>query len=119
MDAVGRAMALLLTSFARSVSGWQSSSTSNSGLVNNLVRDQRIGTRTAEALRAVDRKNFVPADQEHYAYEDRPLPLGHDVTISAPHMHGTAIELLLPNIKDGAVVLDVGVGRCVFDHDHQ
>ena len=49
-----------------------------------------------DALQLVDRANFVSHEDAAYAYDDRPLPIGHDVTISAPHMHALCVEQLLP-----------------------
>ncbi|CAN0536333.1 unnamed protein product, partial [Ectocarpus sp. 12 AP-2014] len=41
----------------------------------------------------------------------RPQPIGFRATISAPHMHAHALEVLSPAIPmDGGRVLDVGVG---------
>jgi len=68
-------------------------------------------------MKAVDRANYV-VDKRH-AYEDSPQSIGHDATISAPHMHAHAAELLLPFLRDrpagsgssgGTRVLDVGAG---------
>lgn len=42
-----------------------------------------------------------------------PLPIGLQQTISAPHMHATALELLADNLQPGAHVLDVGSGAYV------
>lgn len=36
--------------------------------------------------------------------------IGHGATISAPHMHAHAAEYLLPYLKPGSKVLDVGSG---------
>merc|ERR1711939_850814 len=44
------------------------------------------------------------------AYQDSPQPIGFEATISAPHMHAHALEYLLPTLKPGASVLDVGCG---------
>ena len=44
--------------------------------------------------------------------QDTPLPIGYEQTISAPHMHATALELLGRQLRPGARVLDVGSGRC-------
>ena len=50
------------------------------------------------------------------AYEDRPLSIGFNATISAPHMHAYALENLLSPLKNAADagrvprVLDVGCG---------
>ncbi|WFD34476.1 protein-L-isoaspartate(D-aspartate) O-methyltransferase [Malassezia cuniculi] len=56
----------------------------------------------------VDRANYVPCKSE--AYVDSPQLIGYNATISAPHMHALATELLLPYLKEGASVLDVGSG---------
>lgn len=100
-----------MTILASTAAGWTSSGSSNRELVNNLRRDGRIvSARVAGALEAVDRADFVPATVRKFAYEDRPLPIGHDVTISAPHMHATALEVLEERLLEGGTVLDVGVG---------
>jgi protein-L-isoaspartate(D-aspartate) O-methyltransferase len=39
-----------------------------------------------------------------------PQYLGFEATISAPHMHAYALELLQDHLKPGARVLDVGCG---------
>ncbi len=36
--------------------------------------------------------------------------IGYNVTISAPHMHGHALELLKDHLQDGMKALDVGSG---------
>lgn len=66
------------------------------------------------ALRRIDRKHFV-RDVSH-AYDDRPMPLMNDQTISAPHMHAKALEYLYPifqkvdHKKKRVTVLDIGSG---------
>jgi len=57
---------------------------------------------------AVDRGDFSASPTE--AYYDRPHPIGWGQTISAPHMHATALEQLKDKLKPGARVLDVGSG---------
>jgi protein-L-isoaspartate(D-aspartate) O-methyltransferase len=56
----------------------------------------------------VDRAHFCP--NPRYAYEDSPQSIGHDATISAPHMHASACESLLSFLKPGSRVLDIGSG---------
>lgn len=47
--------------------------------------------------------------------QDEPLPIGHHQTISAPHMHATALSVLSDHIrKPGSKVLDVGSGTASF-----
>ena len=54
----------------------------------------------------VDRGNFAP----NYPYANRPISIGFNVTISAPHMHAIALEYLSDYCKFGARILDVGSG---------
>lgn len=107
MGALRPLLAATFTSLARA---WTSSAKTNTELIDNLQRDQRLSAAAAVGMRRIDRANFLPSKLRDLAYEDRPLPIGHDVTISAPHMHAAAIELLLPQLRPGASVLDVGVG---------
>merc|ERR1719321_861530 len=55
---------------------------------------------------ATDRGDYAPQD----AYSDRPQSIGMAATISAPHMHALALDLLVDHLKPGARVLDVGSG---------
>ena len=63
---------------------------------------------TLEALRSVPRHEFVPEGRRGKAYADRPLPIGDDQTISAPHMVGIMVELL--DADPGDDVLEIGTG---------
>eukprot|EP00303_Exanthemachrysis_gayraliae_P011251 CAMPEP_0206016720 /NCGR_PEP_ID=MMETSP1464-20131121/23407_1 /ASSEMBLY_ACC=CAM_ASM_001124 /TAXON_ID=119497 /ORGANISM="Exanthemachrysis gayraliae, Strain RCC1523" /LENGTH=194 /DNA_ID=CAMNT_0053390545 /DNA_START=36 /DNA_END=620 /DNA_ORIENTATION=+ len=60
-------------------------------------------------MRAVDRADFCITTGPE-VYQDRPLPIGHDATISAPHMHAYALMLLKDHLHGDAQVLDVGSG---------
>lgn len=61
-------------------------------------------------------------DRAHYclhpstAYEDSPQSIGHGATISAPHMHASACESLLPFLHPTARVLDIGSGSGYLTH---
>jgi protein-L-isoaspartate(D-aspartate) O-methyltransferase len=59
--------------------------------------------RVLRAMRVVPRHRFVPDSMKPYAYQDRPLPIGHDQTISA-------LMSELAEIRPGARVLEVGTG---------
>jgi protein-L-isoaspartate(D-aspartate) O-methyltransferase len=61
-----------------------------------------------KALGKVERHRFVPADYRHLAYEDRPLPIGHNQTISQPYIVAVMTELLAP--QPGHKILEVGTG---------
>jgi len=78
-------------------------------MVDRLVDAGRIDDeRVAAALRAVPRHEFVPEPRREHAYADRPLPIGDDQTISAPHMVGIMAELLA--LSPGESLLEVGTG---------
>ena len=53
------------------------------------VRDPRV----LDAMRRVQRHRFVPERLRDQAYEDRPLPIGHDQTISQPYIVALMTEL--------------------------
>lgn len=64
--------------------------------------------RLEEAMLAVPRHVFLPDDLKAEAYEDRPLPVGHGQTISAPHM--VAMMTTALQLAEGHKVLEVGTG---------
>jgi len=65
---------------------WQAHGRDNDSLVDALVAHRLVTSKNVEeALRAVDRGRYCPTTLSDEAYADRPLPLGHGQTISAPH----------------------------------
>lgn len=60
------------------------------------------------AMNTVERHRLVPADQRRFAYENRPLPIGHGQTISQPYIVALMTQLVQPDTSD--VVLEVGTG---------
>lgn len=73
-------------------------------LYSGFLTDRRI----AQAFRKIDRKDFVGIENELFAYQDRPLPIGRDQTISQPSTVAFMLEKLNP--KAGEKVLDIGSG---------
>lgn len=78
-----------------------------------MIQDQirRRGVNdpaTLEALRRVPRERFVPEDSVEAAYEDHPLPIGHDQTISQPYIVAYMTEALA--LKRTDRVLEIGTG---------
>lgn len=61
-----------------------------------------------DAMRAVPREDFVPADLAGYAYEDGPLPIGHGQTISQPYI--VAVMTAAARVRPGDRVLEIGTG---------
>ena len=83
--------------------------TARDRLVDSLVANDIITKpSTAEAMRAVPRHEFVDADHQEQAYQDRPLPIGNDQTISAPHIVGQMLDLI--DVEPGDRVLEIGAG---------
>jgi len=88
---------------------WRCTGKTNTELIANMKSNGIFNSeRVMRAMNAVDRANYVLNKGD--AYEDSPQPIGHNATISAPHMHAYASEHLLPYLRPGAKVLDVGSG---------
>lgn len=79
-------------------------------LYNRLLNETNVlGTESLRrAFQEIDRAIFVPEDYTVEAYEDYPLPIGYDQTISQPTTVAFMLELL--DVKKGNTVLDVGSG---------
>ena len=61
-----------------------------------------------EAMRNVPRHRFVQEVFQRNAYEDHPLPIGEEQTISQPYMVALMTESL--DLQDESVVLEIGTG---------
>lgn len=64
--------------------------------------------RVLEAMRTVARHELVPPDMRPHAYEDRPLPIGYNQTISQPFIVAFMTEKLNPQPHHR--VLEIGTG---------
>lgn len=58
-------------------------------------------------MKETDRKLYC---RVAHPYVDRPYSIGYSATISAPHMHAHALDILEKHLTPDAVVLDVGAG---------
>ena len=67
-----------------------------------------IGEPVLEAMSEVPRHEFMPEDVQPLAYEDCPLPIGHNKTISQPFIVALMIDLL--DIDQDDRVLEIGTG---------
>ncbi len=65
-------------------------------------------SRVERAMLKVPRELFVPENVREYAYDDRPLPIGYNQTISAPSIVAHMTELLDP--QPGDKILEIGTG---------
>ncbi|XP_015270827.1 PREDICTED: protein-L-isoaspartate(D-aspartate) O-methyltransferase-like isoform X1 [Gekko japonicus] len=96
-------MGLLLTR----TMAWTSTGKTHAELINNLYKNGVIKSqRVLDVLLATDRAHYI----KYFPYMDSPQSIGYKATISAPHMHAHALELLKDHLVEGAKALDVGSG---------
>ena len=68
------------------------------------IRDKRV----LAAMAHIPRERFVPPEEQHLAYEDMPLPIGLNQTISQPFIVALMTEAL--KLTGSEKVLEVGTG---------
>ncbi len=73
-------------------------------LKNRDITDPRV----LGAMRVVPRHLFVPADLQHLAYRDGPLPIGREQTISQPYIVALMSQCLM--LSGHETVLEIGTG---------
>lgn len=61
-----------------------------------------------QAMETIPREMFLPDNLQSEAYEDHPVPIGMQQTISQPYMVALMTEKLSPNNED--TILEVGTG---------
>ena len=77
------------------------------GLMAHLsaeIRDKRV----LAAMSRIHREKFIPQESRYLAYEDGPLPIGWEQTISQPYIIALMTEAL--ELKGNEKVLEVGTG---------
>lgn len=108
---------LLVSALAATVTGMPASepelASRRRAMVEEIAAERsdspaRLDTKVQEAMARVPRHLFVPKDQQPYAYENRPLPIGHGQTISQPSVVALMTQLLQPRKDDR--VLEIGTG---------
>jgi protein-L-isoaspartate(D-aspartate) O-methyltransferase len=78
-------------------------------MVDSQLRARGISDpRVLDAMARVPRHEFVPEAYRSQAYEDHPLPIGDDQTISQPYVVALMLESLQLSPEDK--VLEVGTG---------
>ena len=78
-------------------------------MVNEQLAGRDIRSpRVLAAMRQVPRHLFVPEAGRAFAYDDRPLPIGYDQTISQPYIVAYMTEALELDATDR--VLEIGTG---------
>jgi protein-L-isoaspartate(D-aspartate) O-methyltransferase len=78
-------------------------------MVDSQLRARGISDpRVLDAMLRVPRHDFVPEAYRSQAYEDHPLPIGNDQTISQPYIVALMLESL--QLAPADKVLEVGTG---------
>ncbi|GAH68961.1 unnamed protein product, partial [marine sediment metagenome] len=72
--------------------------------LSSEIRDERV----LAAMARIPRERFVPPEEQGLAYEDIPLPIGLDQTISQPFIVALMTEAL--ELTGSEKVLEVGTG---------
>ena len=80
----------------------------NFDLLADEIGKDALDPELRRALMDVPRHLFVPHNLAAIAYQDSPLPIGFDKTISQPFIGALMIELLA--LEPGQRVLEVGTG---------
>jgi protein-L-isoaspartate(D-aspartate) O-methyltransferase len=77
-------------------------------LASEEVGKSRLAERVRTAMLSVPRHLFVPAQFAIACYQDTPLPIGFDKTVSQPFIGALMLDLL--DLAPGQTVLEVGTG---------
>jgi protein-L-isoaspartate(D-aspartate) O-methyltransferase len=78
-------------------------------MVQRQIADRGIrGSRLLDAFRAVPREAFVPEKVRDFAYDDGPLPIEAEQTISQPYIVAAMIDAA--EVSPGDRVLEIGAG---------
>ncbi len=91
----------------------QPADTARQSARNRMVDDQLAGrdiksARVLDAMRRVPRHEFVPESMRPGAYDDTPLPIGYNQTISQPYIVAYMTEAL--ELQPTHRVLEIGTG---------
>jgi protein-L-isoaspartate(D-aspartate) O-methyltransferase len=100
---------LFLSAVVPAAAGGNAYMLSREKMVKEQIERRGIEDKSVlAAMRSVKRHLFVPDDLRDFAYQDRPLPIGMEQTISQPYIVALMTELL--NLKGSEKVLEIGTG---------
>ena len=84
-------------------------STLRNNMVDSQIADRGVRSHLVlEAMRTVPREAFLPESLQEFAYEDAPLPIAENQTISQPYIVALMTEALA--LEGGEKVLEIGTG---------
>ena len=105
------AQCLLFAAIATTGCGQQSPTSADRAVQRQRMVEQQLkprgikDERVLAAMAKVPREEFIPFDARADAYEDGPLPIGYDQTISQPYVVAFMTEQLRP--KQRVRVLEI------------
>jgi protein-L-isoaspartate(D-aspartate) O-methyltransferase len=79
-------------------------------LMGDELGKAALDQRVLEAMLRVPRHRFVPAPLAPVAYQDTPLPIGFDKTISQPFIAALMTDLLAPGPEEAVLEIGTGLG---------
>jgi protein-L-isoaspartate(D-aspartate) O-methyltransferase len=74
----------------------------------SLTGRAAFSDRVMQAIARVPRHEFVPLSERPFAYDNRPLAIGHGQTISQPYIVAVMTDLL--DLKPSDKILEIGTG---------
>jgi len=78
-------------------------------MIDRQIEARGVRSKTVlDALRKVPRELFLPENLREFAYQDSPLPIAADQTISQPFIVALMTEAL--DLEGGETVLEIGTG---------
>lgn len=77
-------------------------------LTRELFGEKSLDQRILKAMQNIERDKFVPSEMRMFAYDNRPIPIGLNQTISQPFIVALMTDLLCPQ-PDNAI-LEIGTG---------
>ena len=78
---------------------------------NLIMKLRSMGISSKNVLSAIEkipREIFLPSNLTDYAYENNPLPIGFEQTISQPYIVALMTEAL--SLKGNEIILEIGTG---------
>lgn len=77
-------------------------------LTHHLIGKNALNKRVMKAMGKVPRHRFIPKELRSCAYDNGPVPIGSDQTISQPYIVALMTDLLDPKPDDS--ILEIGTG---------